>query len=204
MTASAAVVGLVLFAAPLAASDPDPAGSPNFLAAAFAPGAVADLSAGLLFDQADDMVPQWGSGGRGMGKRAGLLLSGHLVETSVTYGVERWRGVSTDYGRCRCTRFGQRVRHAIVSEFVEQRADGGITAPVARFAGLYASEVAAHRLLPAGDGMAGLMASSGVHMGADMGMNILQEFWPEIRHTLEERLKRSKLTAFSVRLLPRP
>jgi hypothetical protein len=67
---------------------------------------------------------------------------------------------------------------------VEKRADGSLAAPVARFTGIAASVAATTPFL----GARAHAATAGDHVallvGTDIGLNILTEFWPEIKRTL--------------------
>lgn len=194
MKAVRAVIALVFVTispvVALAGADPTVTAGPDFVATAFAPSALAEVSLGALVDQAADAVPEWGSGKSGLGKRAGLLVSSHLMGASAAYSVAEIRGTTTAYVRCQCKGFPRRARHALVSEFIEHRLDGGITAPVARFAGLATSVAASAPLLPPRYGAGYAMERAEVRVGADIGINMLDEFWPEIRRTLGAPLRR--------------
>ncbi len=161
--------------------------SQTFAQSVFSRGTLAKFSLGLLYDQATVQVPRWGSGAAGFRKRAEWRMAGLLSRAAAEYSVAQLRGTETGYQRCRCKGFLPRSRHAIVSEFVERRADGGFAAPVARFSGIAASvgvtSLAEHSAV----------ADAGTHaallVGTDAGFNVLQEFWPEIKRTLLLRRK---------------
>ncbi|HYA17734.1 MAG TPA: hypothetical protein VEF06_09725 [Bryobacteraceae bacterium] len=189
--AFAAVFALILPAASLAAGeDTAIAQAPDFAATAFAPGALAEVSLGTLFDQATVAVPEWGSGREGLGRRAGLLVSSHLIDATVTYSLGQLRSTTTAYSRCRCKGFPRRARHAIVAQFIEHGMDGSVAAPVARFSGLATSVLASAPLLPARYGAGYALERAETRIGVDIGLNLLDEFWPEIRRTLSAPLKR--------------
>lgn len=143
---------------------------------------VAKFSLGVLYDQATDQVPQWGSGADGLGKRAQWRMAGLLTRASVEYGVSRWRDTIPGYVRCRCKGFLPRSRHAVVSEFLDRRIDGGFAAPVARFSGIATS--VALTSLGEHDTASGATEHALLLVSTDLGFNMLQEFWPEIRRTL--------------------
>jgi hypothetical protein len=189
---------------PLAAGDPSLVEPPDFASMAFAPSALAEVSLGTLFDQATVAVSEWGSGKQGLARRVGLLTSSHMMDATVAYGVGQLRGTTTAYSRCLCKGFPRRARHAIVAEFIEHRMDGSVAAPVARFAGLATSVTASAPLLPAGYGAGYAMERAETRIGADIGINLLQEFWPEIRRTVSRPLAKLMPAVFSARLQPHP
>lgn len=190
MRALVAFLALLVPGMSLADADPGLGQPPDFAAMAFAPSGLAEVSLGTLFDQATVAVPEWGSGKEGLARRVGLLTSSHMIDATVAYGVGQLRSTTTAYSRCLCKGFPRRARHAVVAEFVEHRMDGSVAMPVARFAGLATSVAASAPLLPAAYGAGYAMGRAETRIGADIGINLLQEFWPEIRRTLGAPLKR--------------
>jgi hypothetical protein len=158
-----------------------------FVENVFSTGTLAKFSLGLLYDQATVQAPRWGSGAAGFRKRAEWRMAGLFSRAAAEYGVARLRGTETGYERCRCKGFLPRSRHAIVSEFVERRAEGGLAAPIARASGIAAAVGVTSLAQRSGVGDAGKHAT--VLVGADAGFNVLQEFWPEIKRTLLLRRK---------------
>jgi hypothetical protein len=161
----------------------------TFFDSAITPGMFAKFSLGVLYDQATVATPEWGSGADGLRKRAAWRMTGLLTRASAQYAVAKWRDTDPDYERCHCKGFGPRSRHALVSEFVEIRRDGSLGAPVARFSGI-ATSVAVTTPFQGSNPTAGTAAQRAVLLvGTDLGFNMLQEFWPEIRRTLLFRRK---------------
>jgi hypothetical protein len=70
----------------------------------------------------------------------------------------------------------------VVSEFVERRTDGSLAAPVARFTGVATSVAVTSFGQHSGPGDAARHTL--LLVNTDIGFNLLQEFWPEIRRTL--------------------
>jgi hypothetical protein len=157
--------------------------------AVLTPGAAAKFFIGLLHDQGTDEIPEWRSGGEGLERRAQWRLATHVVRSVTEYEAARLRGTAEYYERCRCKGFPQRSRHAVISEFVERRADGSLEPPVARLAGIYASVAVTAPLLPRGYGVGAALSRANMTVLTDIGYNVLQEFWPEIRRTLLLRRK---------------
>jgi len=166
--------------------DPPEIHNPTF-ANVFSTGTLAKFSLGLLYDQATGAVPRWGAGAAGFRKRAEWRMAALLSRTGAEYGVAHLRETDPTYQRCHCKGFLPRSRHAIVSEFVERRVDGGLAAPLARFTGIAASVGVTAFAQHSG------VEDTGVHgmlvVGTDVGFNLLQEFGPEIKRTLLLRHK---------------
>jgi hypothetical protein len=161
--------------------------SPSLFASVFSTGTLAKFSLGVLFDQATAAVPGWGSGAAGFRKRAEWRMAGLLSRAAAEYEVARLRGTDPGYERCRCKGFLPRSRHAIVSEFVERRVEGGLAAPIARFAGIATSAGVTSLAEHYGFEDAGKRAMAVA--GVDIGFNLLAEFGPEIKRTLLFRRK---------------
>ena len=157
---------------------------PSLLGSLFAPGALARVSLSVAFEQARDGIPQWDQGADGLKRRARAAFAAHVVRTSTQYSLASLRHTDTSYARCQCKGFPSRARHALVSEFVERRADGRLAWPVARLAGVYASAFAILPLLPHGYGASDAINRGNVFLAGDIGVNLLQEFNAEIRRAL--------------------
>lgn len=109
----------------------------------------------------------------------------HSAISSAEYAAARILDTDPRYVRCRCKGFARRSRQAILSEFVEQRFDGSLAPPFARLTGLATSvTVTSIGERSTASGAAGRMA---LLVNTDIGFNMLQEFWPEIRRTLFRR-----------------
>lgn len=160
---------------------------PAFVATAFSPGAFAKFSLGLLYDQATVQVPAWGSGASGLEKRAEWRMAGLLSRATSEYAVGSLRGTDTTYARCRCKGFLPRSKHVLVSEFTERRLDGTLAAPFARLTGLATGTLVTELGRHSGPG--GAAGSAVLLVNTDIGFNMLNEFWPEIKRTMLFRHK---------------
>jgi hypothetical protein len=171
-------------APPLIAQNVD---SPGFVATAFTPGAFAKFSLGLLYDQATVQTPAWGSGANGLEKRAEWRMAGLLSRSASEYAAGGFRGTETSYVRCRCKGFLPRSKHVLISEFTERRLDGSLAAPLARMSGIatgtLVTSLGRHESAGGAAGRAALLVNT------DIGFNMLNEFWPEIKRTMLFRHK---------------
>ena len=200
---------LLLLTAPLVARAQEQEAEPNLFAAALPPEAVAQVALGLAYSQAVDAVPEWGTEQRSFERRARLLFSSELVGASVRSSIERSRHTTGAYVHCDCSGFMRRTRHAMLAEFIEHHANGTVALPIARFAGMYSSVLATAPFVPQGYSAAQAVNRSIANIGGEIGSNMLQEFWPDIRRTVVRQmllrpLRRLKPAAFSARPQPRP
>lgn len=195
---------LLLLAAPLAARAEETEAEPVFSNAALPPEAVVEAALGLNYDLAVAAVQEWGSEQRSIETRARLIFSSATVGPSVRYGVAQARHTTTAYTRCACRGLLLRTRHAVTSEFVEHRADGSLTAPVARFSGYFSSVIATAPYQIGGPTAAHSIDRVAATIGGDMGSNLMREFWPDIRRLVFLPLRKLKPAVFSAHLQPRP
>jgi hypothetical protein len=178
-------VACFIAAAPARAQNavPEPSAE-QYLRGLASPGAGAKLALGLLFDQATDAIPEWGSGGDGLRRRADWLAAGYAARYSAEFAVAKALSRDTAYRRCRCRGFPRRAAHALREEFTERRADGSASFAAARMTGILTSSAVAAPMLPESYGAAAAASRTATSIGIDEGLNMLQEFWPEIRRTL--------------------
>jgi len=161
----------------------------GFFRSVFTPAAFAKLSLGALYDHSIPAIPEWGSGHDGLARRGRYRAVNQFTRGSLEYVISRYRGTNTDYTRCACAGFRRRARHAIVSEFLERRADGSPAAPVSRLAGIYGAALLSAPMLPGKYGPADVLQRSSLALASEVGFNFFQEFWPEIKRTLLRRAR---------------
>jgi hypothetical protein len=156
---------------------------------AVGPGAVARAAAGAAITQATNTPHEWGQGAAGFGKRLGSAFAKHGVKVAIQYPVARLRHEALGYQRSDQTRFGPRLRHALLATVITQKTTTGKkTLATGEISGAIGSglisrlwQPASVRTVSAGFG------SAGITLAADAGSNVLREFWPEIRHPHRRR-----------------
>lgn len=127
---------------------------------------------------------EWGRGGSGFAKRVGSSLGQHAVKNTIAYGVAGLRHEDLKYHRSGKHGFGPRLKTALKSTVVTRKTTTGKrTLASGRLAGNMGSGMISRawqptRLRTFSSGA----ATGGMMLGADATSNVVQEFWPEIRH----------------------
>ncbi len=152
-------------------------------------GALVRTGIGAAIQQARNSPHEWGRGISGFGKRAASGFGKHAIHTSVEYAVAAARHEDLRYHPLREGGFRPRLRHALVSTVVTRKTTTGKrTVAAGRISGSVASGFISRAWQPASLRTFGSGASSaGIALGADAGMNVVHEFWPEIRHPRAHR-----------------
>jgi hypothetical protein len=127
---------------------------------------------------------EWGRTLGGFGKRFAGAFGKHLVKTSVQYGVAAVRHEELSYQPSGEQRFAPRLRHAMLSTVITRKTTTGEkTIATSRLAGAAAGGFTSRLWMPARyHTVASGVGSMGVSLGVDTGINVLREFWPDIRH----------------------
>jgi hypothetical protein len=132
---------------------------------------------------------EWGRTTAGFGKQFASSFGRHLVKGTVQFGVGALRKEDLTYHRSDQAGFGLRLRHALVSTLVARKTTTGRpTMALSRVSGNFAGGFVSRlwqpaRLRTVGSGF----ATTGISFGADAGVNVIREFWPEIRHPRRRR-----------------
>jgi hypothetical protein len=97
----------------------------NYFFDAFGPFPIVGSALVAGINQATNVVPEWGQGFGGYGRRWGSNYGIGAVTTTTRYGLAKLLGEDTLYYRCECKGFFPRLNHALFSTFTGRRgADG--------------------------------------------------------------------------------
>jgi hypothetical protein len=156
---------------------------------AVSPGAVARTGLGAAISQANNTPSEWGQGAAGFGKRLGSAFGKHLVKKAIQYPVARLRHEALGYERSDQTRFGPRLRHALLATVITRKTTTGKkTVAAGEISGAIGSGLISRLWQPASvRSLSAGFTSGGITLGVDAGSNVLREFWPEIRHPHRHR-----------------
>ena len=127
---------------------------------------------------------EWGRGPAGFAKRVGSGLGTHAVKTSVTMGVAALRHEDLRYRPSHKKGFGPRLGYALSSTVITHKTTTGKkTFASAKTSGNLAAGLVSRAWQPARlRTVGGGLSTAGIMTGVDAGSNVVQEFWPEIRH----------------------
>ncbi len=139
--------------------------------------------AALALDQTSNSPPEWGGGFRGYGRRVASRIGSNAVQNTfqaTTAAVlredVRYIG-SNEHG------FKARLRHAVEYSFLTYNNHGRPTLNLANLGGYYMASAVSTRWSPESRGLARFTLSDGSEqIGLSLMVNLLQEFWPEVRH----------------------
>ena len=172
-----------------ASEQPPQPSAAHYARQAVGPGAVARAGLGAAVTQATNTPSEWGQGAGGFGKRMGSAFAKHIVKKAIQFPIARLRHEALGYQRSDQTRFGPRLRHALLATVITHKTTTGKkTVAAGEISGAIGSglisrlwQPASVRTLSAG------FTSGGITLAVDAGSNVLREFWPEIRHPHRRR-----------------
>lgn len=145
--------------------------------------------AGIAFGSAIDhafLIPyDWGGGIEGYGKRFGSALAENAVEQQLQFAVEAIDGEDPRLPHAHGTGFWHRSTSAALTTFYRNSDRGGKMCAYSEFIGAYGAAFISHRWWPKpyNNFANGFIAGSD-SVGMDVGMNVLREFMPDIKHAL--------------------
>lgn len=148
----------------------------------FAPGTLVTSAFGAGLNQATNDVPEWGQGAEGYGRRLGWVALNTAAQSTIESGSAALLHEDTIYYRCSCSGFWQRSAHALGSQLTARKPDGSRRLSLARPLGAYGGSLVLVPILPdrfnyEGDGIRNGTWS----YASGFPVNMLREFWPEIR-----------------------
>jgi len=157
----------------------------NFAKSTVGPGALAITAMAAGIAQARNHPSAWEQGMEGYGRRYGSRLAQRGIGSTIQLGVEAMLGEDSRFYPSLQQRPWGRVKAAIGASFVVRDSEGRKTVPVGRIAGAIGGGLLSRKWQPAGhDDIADGFRSAGVSYGIHVGMNVLREFWPDIRKHL--------------------
>lgn len=136
----------------------------------------------LVLDQATGFPSAWGGGFEGFGKRVGSRILSAAIQGTIQAGLaaplkEDVRYISSGKGPV-----SRRLMHAVAFSFVTYNNKGHITPNIANLTGYYASTAISSTWIPTNQSLGRYTLVHGSESVAlSVPVNILQEFWPEIR-----------------------
>ncbi len=146
------------------------------------------FAAALLLDQSTGSPAQWGGGFSGYGKRVASRFATGIVQGTVQALLAAPLGEDVRYIISKEHGVKRRAWHAVVYSFVTYNKQGHPTPNIANLSSYYAASAVSATWLPGYYNVARYAAIDGSEsVGLSIPVNLLQEFWPEIRHYVLRR-----------------
>lgn len=151
---------------------------------AIGPKALAGAGAHAALNQARNAPHEWGRGVGGFAKRFGSAMGQHVAKETIQFGVAAARHENLHYQRSNLQGTWPRVKYAVKSTFVVPRTNKpGRTVAMSRITGNLGAGLISRAWQPASTaGIGAGLASGGIGLGADVGVNVAREFWPQKKH----------------------
>ena len=142
----------------------------------------------LLVDQTTGEPPEWGGGLKGYGRRLGSRLGTAIVQGTFQAPVAALFGEDTRYISSGQGDFKARIKHVMLFSFVTYNSQGHKTLNIANIGGFYASSAVSTLWLPQKQSVGLYTLSDGSKQaGLNILVNLIQEFWPDIRQKLKRQ-----------------
>ena len=147
------------------------------------------------FGQALRRPVEWARTAAGYGRRAGSGFAQYAAKTGIQFAVGALRQEEQRYQRAEVTGVWKRTRHALLATLIVPRKKRtGKTVAAGRLSGAFGSGLISRlwqpvRLRTFSSGF----ASGGISLGIDAGVNVLREFWPDLRGRQRKEPARSRL-----------
>lgn len=160
----------------------------DYLGDLYSPGFLMESTIATIRNHVRQDPEQWGGGSIGLKKRLGHTFTRRFVERSIEHSVAAALGEVRGYRRSNEKRFWSRVRHATLSTFLTTKVNGSRNLAYSRLAGTIGSFFVANTWYAKGaNGKSDALRRSGTSLGVDVGVNILMEFWPDIREKFSKK-----------------
>ena len=146
--------------------------------------ALASAAASTAIGEARNSPKEWGRGAGGVAKRFGSSIAHGVVNHTIEFGVAAARHEDLRYHPSNLQGKWPRLKYAVESTFVVPRTNRpGRTVAAGRISGSVGSGLISRAWQPASRaGIGAGLASGGITIGAEVGANVAQEFWPRRKH----------------------
>lgn len=142
----------------------------------------------LVLDQATGSPAQWGGGFAGYGRRVASRLGTAILQGTFQAPVAALLHEDVRYIASSQHGIKRRAWHAVKYSFLTYNAHGQPTLNVANLSSYYAATAISVAWLPSHNNLATYTLSNATEqVGLSVPLNLLQEFWPEIRHAVLRR-----------------
>jgi hypothetical protein len=139
----------------------------------------------LVLDQATGSPSQWGGGVRGYGLRAASRTAMAVVQGTLQASIAAPLHEDVRYISSARAGFKKRALHAIAYSFVTYNDQGRTTLNFANLTGIYVTAAISTAWVPGRFNVTTYTLTNGTaQIGLSVPINLLQEFWPDIRRKI--------------------
>lgn len=128
---------------------------------------------------------EWGGGVSGFGARMSSGLAQHIVRGTLKHGAAALLHEDNRYRPSGRTGFWKRAKYSVASTFLARHDNGRRGFAFSRIGSAGGAAFISRAWMPRTIATAGAGASSfGITIAADVGINMLHEFWPDLKRKL--------------------
>ena len=140
--------------------------------------------------QWENTPKEWKQGAEGYGDRVGNSYATHVIRGTLEYGASAVLREDNRYVPSRETGFWKRSKHVIAYTFIARDDAGHEHFAYSRFGSAAGAAFISRVWQPHSTDSAGDGADQfGIIIGADIGRNMLHEFWPDMKRHLSKKRK---------------
>jgi hypothetical protein len=164
----------------------------------YGPRAVGGSAAAATFGTLRNRPHEWGGGPAGFAKRFASHLGQHAVKETIQLGVATWHHEDLHYHRSNLHGTLPRMKYALVSTFIVPKTNrpGKETVALGRISGNLGAGLISRAWQPASTaGIGAGLASGGIGLGAEVGVNMAREFWPRKHRHVRKLVSHSNAVA---------
>jgi hypothetical protein len=142
----------------------------------------------LVLDQSTNTPRAWGGGWPGFGRRLGSRTAMAMTQGTIQASLAAVLDEDVRYISSADTGFKRRLLHAIKFSFLTYNSKGQTRLNIANLTSIYATTAISTAWVPIqGSGAKYTLTNGSAQIALTVPINIVQEFWPEIRHTVLRR-----------------
>jgi hypothetical protein len=152
--------------------------SPAFIVEAFGAAAI---------DQVNDYPKEWSSGDGAFLKRNAARFGEAFAASTIEASAASALHYHVGYEHCSCSGPLRRLGHAFTHTFVVSRVDGGYVVNAPFLVSRYTSAAMANAWYPASYTIGDVIGQGSFSLVSAVGLNVLDEFGPDLLHALHLR-----------------
>lgn len=142
------------------------------------------ILAHAAYDHAEVIPHAWGSDAPAFGLRVTSDFGRSFVRATIASGIRGLDHEDPRYFYSHKKNKWDRTKYAVVHTFEVRNDNGSMTPAYSRFIGNFGMPFLAQAWRPGGLNPPDALRSGLIGIGLGMGMSVVQEFWPDVKHTL--------------------